>query len=358
MRVANKQTVGLLMGIYNEAERIKECLDYHLPYVEEVVIVIQKSDDGTEEVVREYMKNHDHTPMKILYYPKMGCSEATLQFGADELGTDWILYVDADEKFPKEFLEKMHDIIETNETDGFWLERDNYFTVQIFNDAVPIEPKTITIKHPTRDRQFRLTRKSMSWFPPQIHVRCRVRGPQGNGTQERTKQLDYAIYHHKSLNEQWIDNLAYVPAVRLVNAMEKTKHGETIEATLMKSMDKPGSLLFANIRDHIPFPIETVFFVYDVPEGAERGHHANRTINEVIFCIRGSVKITTNDGYRRNEFHLTDPYNGLFVKNMTWTQIKEFSPDAILAVVASGVFTPSEQVRDFDQFIKELGQNP
>lgn len=349
-----QQTIGLLMGIYNEAERIKDCLDHHLPYVDEAVIVIQESTDGTERIVAEYVEKHPNTPITVLHYPVMGCSEATLQFGADALSTDWILYVDADERFPQEFLTKMHEIAETDKYDGFWLERDNYFDVQLFNDSVPIEPKTMQVKHPARDRQFRLTRKSMSWFPPQVHVRCRVRGPKAQGIEERVDTLDYTIYHRKSLDEQWIDNKQYTPAVRLVNAMEMTKRYELIDLPLIESVNKVGTLVVAEITKHIPFAVKRAFWIFDVPERAERGHHANRNLNEVLVCLQGSVTVILDDGHTHREFVLNDRTKGLFIKNKLWITLKDFGKDTILLCFADQLYDKNDAIRDYNEFLREV----
>jgi len=217
----NQQTIGLLMGIYNEAGRIRACLQYHMPYVDEAVIVIQESDDGTEAIVDAYIKENPQYKIEALHFPKMGCSEATLQYGADCLTTDWVLYVDADEQFPKRFLQDMHQTVSREKVhNGYRFQRDNYFDIQIYNEAVPIEPKTIQIKHPARDSQVRLTRRSVTVFPPQIHVRARCRDESG---QEQIISLPDSIYHLKTLDEQWIDNKSYVEPVAQVERFEAAK---------------------------------------------------------------------------------------------------------------------------------------
>lgn len=354
----NKQTVGMLMGIYNEAHRIIGCLEYHLPYLDQAVVVIQESDDGTEQVVADWLAIGSPeltNKVTVLKYPKMDCSEATLQFGADELNTDWILYVDADEKFPVEFLEKARDIVTEATVDGFWFERDNWFNVQIFAESVPIEPKSMTIKHPTRDRQFRLTRKNMSWFPPQVHVRCRVRGLNGNGTEEKTDTLSYHMYHLKELDEQWIDNKAYRPQVKLVNAMEKTKHGELLQIPMVA--DPRGDLYWAQIEDTIPFEIQRFFYITDIPTNAIRGGHANRQLNEVLIAVSGSVTVDLDDGVRKNTFVLDDPSKALYINKKTWINIHDFERNTILLCVCDRKYEPTETIRDYNNFTNEkVGQ--
>lgn len=213
-------TVGFLMGVYNEEGRIRECLDYHLPFFDEVVISVQKSEDKTLEICQEYQAKSDK-PFYILDKPKVGFSEKFLQEACDKLSTEWVLYCDADEKFDQMFLRKMHGILQKESFyNGFRFPRHNYFDIQVFNEAVPIEPKVIRARHPAHDDQVRLTRRSFTVFPPQIHVRARVRDESGD---EKIKTLDFPMFHLKTLDEQWIDNKSYVEPTEQVKRFEIAK---------------------------------------------------------------------------------------------------------------------------------------
>lgn len=357
-----KQTVGLLMGIYNEAARIAGCLEHHLPYVDEAAIVIQESDDGTEEVVATYLRENSWNlvviepesktyvregwaKIHVLHFPKMGCSEATLQDGVDKLETDWVLYVDADEKFPVDFMKTMYVVLEDKRYDGYRFERDNYFSVRCFNEAVPIEPKVMIIKHPMRDQQVRLTRRSVSVFPRQIHVRARVRDAHGI---EHIFSLSETIYHLKDIEEQWTDNRQYLPDVRIVEAMEKTKHDELIQFPAVDSGIN-GSLVFAEIVKQIPFDIKRVFWIKAGGE-ASRGDHANLKVHEVLVCLQGSVKVLLDNGQRYNEFVLNDPSKGLFIKSKTWIKMTEFAENTILMCLASEPYDEKDYLRDYKAF--------
>ena len=359
-----KPTVGLLFGIYNEAHRIAACLDYHLPYVDEAVIVIQASDDGTEEAVKNWLLNAGFIEqpqnenlviyqnlfgkrVSVLHFPKMGCSEATLQDGVNILETDWVLYVDADEKFPIEILKDIHKIIATDKYDGFRFNRDNYFRVRCFNEAVPIEPKFIVIKHPSRDQQIRLTRRSVSVFPRQIHVRARVRDKNGI---EHIANLQEAIYHLKDIEEQWTDNRQYLPDVRIVEAMEKTKHDQLIEFPHVDS-GAHGFLAFAELVKQIPFEIKRIFWIL-ANDTAKRGDHANLKVHEVLICLQGSVRVNLDNGQRRNEFVLNDPTKGLFIKSKNWIKMIDFAPNTILLCIASEEYSEKDYIRNYDKFME------
>lgn len=204
MRNPEKPTIGLMLVVRNEYPRIRECIEWHAPYVDQISACDQSSDDGTFEELDKIF-----TELKIpctLWQDKNhGYCEPSKQKTADNLNTDWILYVDPDEKFPKEFLETMHDLVKNTKFDGFSFPRNNIFQVKVYNDDVPIEPKWLTVQHPSRDYQLRLTRKEVSTFPQYLHHRVRI---YRNGKQNLTK-IRYAIDHVKRLDEQWNDNQRY-----------------------------------------------------------------------------------------------------------------------------------------------------
>lgn len=200
-----KITVGLMMVLRNEKNRIRECLDWHLPFVDCVAICDQESDDGTWEILKEY-KEKSLVPFNLIGDKQWGFCEPSKQKTADLLKCDWILYVDADEKFHETFLNEMHLICNNDKVDGFMFPRDNFFKVQVFDDNVPIDPKFVIAKHPAKDPQLRLTRKSLSVFPEYLHHRVRINRADGN---RYFWTLPYPIYHEKIFTEQWEDNKRY-----------------------------------------------------------------------------------------------------------------------------------------------------
>lgn len=216
-----KPTIGLMMVVRNEKNRIKECLDWHVPYVDSVVICDQESDDGTWEELELYRdsfySSHDLTYNFMLTRDKKwGFCEPSKQKTADLLNTDWLLYVDPDEKMPRLFLESMHEMVETMQYDGFIFPRYNFFDVAVFDNNVPIKPKVIRVQHPAKDPQLRLTRKSASTFPEFLHHRVRINDSEGK---KRAFITLYPIEHIKTIRDQWDDNRRY----KIINHKEVTK---------------------------------------------------------------------------------------------------------------------------------------
>lgn len=207
-----KPTIGLMLVVRNEEARIKACLDWHIPYVDEVAVCDQESTDKTLAIIKNY-RAHSKVPFHLISDKAAGFPETSKEKTAKLLHTDWILLVDADETFSEMFLEKMHDIVQENEKnfDGFNFPRNNIFKVKVFDDTVPIEPKWLEVTHPSRDYQLRLVRRKLSYFPPYLHHRVRVSG-KTNG--ERISIIIYAINHIKTIMEQWEDQGRYKDIIK------------------------------------------------------------------------------------------------------------------------------------------------
>lgn len=111
-----------------------------------------------------------------------------------------------------------------------------------------------------------------------------------------------------------------------------------------------GNLCFGEIQKHVPFPIKRFFFIFDVPTTASRGNHANRKSEQVLFCLRGSVKVELDDGINRDTFFLSKPDVGVFIGKMLWNKMTNFQKDTILLVLASDFYKKEDYIRDYNIF--------
>jgi len=121
---------------------------------------------------------------------------------------------------------------------------------------------------------------------------------------------------------------------------------------LPRAEDLRGQISFGEVSRQIPFPILRYFLVYGVPGENVRGEHAHRTLHQFLICVHGSVHAVADDGRTREEFLLNDPTVGLHLPPMVWGVQYQYSPGAVLLVLASDVYDPADYIRDYDEFLR------
>lgn len=124
---------------------------------------------------------------------------------------------------------------------------------------------------------------------------------------------------------------------------------------LPKISDPRGNLTFIEGGRHVPFPIERVYYLYDVPGGAARGGHAHRALRQLIVAISGSFDVLLDDGCGKQRFHLNRSYCGLYVCPMIWRELENFSSGSVCMVLASNRYDETDYYRDYDAYLAARG---
>lgn len=120
---------------------------------------------------------------------------------------------------------------------------------------------------------------------------------------------------------------------------------------LPKISDPRGNLTFIEGQNHIPFDIQRVYYLYDVPGGAERGGHAHKDLHQLIIAMSGSFDVVLNDGNTQKRIHLNRSYTGLYVCPMIWRELDNFSSGSVCMVLASNKYDESDYYRNYQEFI-------
>lgn len=119
--------------------------------------------------------------------------------------------------------------------------------------------------------------------------------------------------------------------------------------------DERGNLIVIEGGIQIPFDIQRVFYMYGSDDTVVRGQHANRKSEFVLINVSGTSKVRVDDGYEERIIELNKPKMGIYLDKMVWKDMYDFSPDSVLIVLANTHYDGSEYIRDYDEYIKELG---
>jgi oxalate decarboxylase/phosphoglucose isomerase-like protein (cupin superfamily) len=120
---------------------------------------------------------------------------------------------------------------------------------------------------------------------------------------------------------------------------------------LPKILDPRGNLSFIEENNHFPFEIKRTYWIYDVPGGEMRGSHAFKETHELIMALSGSFDVVLHDGKQEHKFSLNRSYYGLYVPNMVWRRIENFSTNSLALILASTPYNGDDYIRDFDTFL-------
>ena len=126
---------------------------------------------------------------------------------------------------------------------------------------------------------------------------------------------------------------------------------------LPKIKDPRGNLTVIESGIQVPFVVQRNYWIYDVPSGMWRDGHAFKEQREFIVALSGSFDVVVNDGKTEQTFHLARPQIGLYVPEMTWRLINNFSTNSVALVLSSTVYDPADYIEDFDVFINTKNVN-
>jgi hypothetical protein len=126
---------------------------------------------------------------------------------------------------------------------------------------------------------------------------------------------------------------------------------------LPRIADARGNLSFVEGPTLVPFDIQRVYYLYDVPGGADRGAHAHKALHQLMIALSGAFEVELDDGKRKKTIRLDRAYRGLYICPMIWRTLQNFSSGAVCLVLASERYDEADYIRDYDAFL-ELARRP
>jgi dTDP-4-dehydrorhamnose 3,5-epimerase-like enzyme len=119
---------------------------------------------------------------------------------------------------------------------------------------------------------------------------------------------------------------------------------------LDKKHKEKGNITVVENENDVPFEINRVYYLYDVPGGEERGGHGHKDLYQLIVAAGGSFDVVLNDGVNQKTVTLNRPYQGLYIVPGIWRELNNFSSGSTCLVLASSKFDQEDYIRDFDNF--------
>ena len=120
--------------------------------------------------------------------------------------------------------------------------------------------------------------------------------------------------------------------------------------------DERGQLVALEACRDIPFEIKRVYYMYDTGENVTRGYHAHKNLEQILICVHGSCKVLLDNGKEKEIVPLYKPYEGLYIDSNIWREMFDFSPDAVLMVLASEIYCEEDYIRDYNKFLAHISE--
>ena len=118
-----------------------------------------------------------------------------------------------------------------------------------------------------------------------------------------------------------------------------------------------GKLSFMETSKDIPFEIKRIYYIYDIEDlNIKRGYHAHKTLKQVIFCLNGSFVLELDNGFEKKEIFLNKPNKGILIDYNIWRNMKNFSRNVVIMVVASDYYDENDYIRNYDGFIEHINE--
>ena len=170
----------------------------------------------------------------------------------------------------------------------------------------------------------------------------------------------YAIVHGNPARIMGYDIARQRASARADETSQGIVQATSVDGVVLHELpvvrDLRGDLTVAEYGKDLPFLPKRYFLIYGVSSREVRGEHAHRTLHQFLVCTNGSVTVMADDGENRAVFLLNRPNLGLYIPPRIWAAQYGYTDDAVLLVLASEIYKPEDYIRDYDEFLREIGR--
>jgi dTDP-4-dehydrorhamnose 3,5-epimerase-like enzyme len=104
-------------------------------------------------------------------------------------------------------------------------------------------------------------------------------------------------------------------------------------------------------KDIIPFQIQRVYYLYDVPSNSTRGGHAHLELMQCLIALSGSFDVVLDDGQNKKVVTLNRPDIGLLIPTGIWRELENFSSGGVCLSLVSDVYKEEDYIREYSDFL-------
>ena len=134
--------------------------------------------------------------------------------------------------------------------------------------------------------------------------------------------------------------------------MKYSKISDCQLMNLPKIHTESGDITSINNTTEVPFDIKRIYYLYDVPNKADRGAHAHKGLHQLVVAVSGSFEIELFDGVNKVKYILNQPDQGLLIVPGIWRNLNNFSGGGICLVLASHEYDENDYIREHDEYKK------
>jgi len=165
---------------------------------------------------------------------------------------------------------------------------------------------------------------------------------------------DYTDFlNHRNSSENTKDtSLTKRIQQELINNSKISKVSDCSIIDLAINHRDKGNITVAENKKTLPFDIQRVYYLYDIPGGETRGGHAHKDLQQLIIAASGSFDVILDDGNEKRTITLNRSYHCLYVVPGIWREIINFSSGSICLVLASELYAENDYIRGYSDFFK------
>ena len=115
--------------------------------------------------------------------------------------------------------------------------------------------------------------------------------------------------------------------------------------------DHRGRLISLEGDRNVPFAIERIYYIYGTDSATERGFHAHVALQQLAVCVSGRCTMRLDNGRDRRDVVLNRPDQAIYIGSMIWREMRDFTPDCVLMVLADARYDEGDYIRDYDRFM-------